>query len=123
MAKKILIIDDEPDVLEVLRVFLQNARFGTETAIDAAAALARLQKTSLDLILLDIMLPDKSGYEFCVELKQSSFAQIPVVMFSAKKEKKDIEKGLECGAADYITKPIDFEKLVGRINKVLDKNK
>ncbi|MFH1347132.1 MAG: response regulator, partial [Candidatus Margulisiibacteriota bacterium] len=116
MAKKILVIDDEPDVLQVLSMFLGNAGFETETAIDAKTAGEKIQNTPVDLILLDIMLPDKSGFQFCEELKKTSFASIPIVMVSAKTDAADIVKGLRSGADDYITKPIDFEKFVDRIN-------
>jgi DNA-binding response OmpR family regulator len=121
LPHKILVVDDEPDVLELFQLFLRKSGYETEGAEDAKSAFKKLMKIKFDLILLDVMLPDKSGLDFCQDLADTPFASIPVIMVSAKVKPEDIRAGIESGAKDYITKPVDFNLFLDRIKSVLSK--
>ncbi len=119
MANLILVVDDEPDVLELFQTYLKANGFRTVGAMDARSAWQELKKKKPDLILLDVMLPDKSGLDFCSELVKNPLFDIPVIMVSAKISSEDIKNGLESGARDYLTKPVDFDLLFKRIRTIL----
>lgn len=120
---KILVVDDAPEISLLMEDILQPFGFEIESAPNASAAWEKVRANPPALILLDIMMPGKSGYEFCAELKASAHKNIPVVMLSVKREQKDVDKGLAVGAVDYVTKPFDPDDLVERIKKVLNKKK
>jgi DNA-binding response OmpR family regulator len=104
--KKILIVDDEQFILMALTDAVENEGFVCLTASDGEEALAVARREKPDLILLDIMMPKKDGFEVCKELKSDPETKhIPVVMLSAKSQAVDIEKGKQVGADDYVTKP------------------
>lgn len=111
--KKILIVEDDEDIRMVEEVYLQAAGFQTETVTDGEQAAGMLEKMSFDLILLDLMLPGKSGYEVCKEIRQK--IDIPVLMVTARAEPVDKIRGLGLGADDYIAKPFDPAELVARV--------
>ena len=116
---RILVVDDAPEISILMEDILRPFGYEVEAAANANAAWEKVRAKPPDLILLDIMMPGKSGYEFCAELKASAHKGIPVIMVSVKRDQKDVDKGLNVGAADYITKPFDPDDLIERIKKVL----
>jgi two-component system phosphate regulon response regulator PhoB len=120
MNAKILIVDDEKDLLELLSMSLGAEGFIVTTASDAAQALASVRTNRPDLILLDIMLPDTSGIKLTGKLKNMpKTANIPIILLTAKDKETDMIVGLSVGADDYITKPFSTSVLVARIEAVL----
>jgi DNA-binding response OmpR family regulator len=120
MAAWIAALDDEADILELLRVSLQKAGFRFEGFQDAEALYRFLQKDKPDLILLDLMLPDIDGLDVCRYLrKNEGLSQIPVIMLTARGEESDKVLGLGLGADDYVTKPFSVKELIARIQAVL----
>ena len=120
---KILIVDDAPVNLEMLSTILsENMSYEIETATSGIDALAAIQKEPPDIILLDIVMPDMDGFEVCSKLKnkedvelKGKYADIPILFISARSESAEKVKGLQLGAADYVTKPINVEELVARV--------
>ena len=118
--KKVLIVDDEEDIISLIKISLNLAGFDTFEALDGQKALTILKKQKPDLILLDIMMPRMDGYELCKRLKKNrKLKGIPVVFLTAKGQKEDAEKGLACGADDYIVKPFDPYELGERVRELL----
>jgi two-component system phosphate regulon response regulator PhoB len=116
----VLVVDDEPDIREVIRFALEGAGFRVYEAGHADEARKLLASETPDLMLLDWMLPGRSGLELAQQLKQSaSTRSIPIIMISAKGEEEDRVKGLDTGADDYIAKPFSPREMVARINAVL----
>ena len=126
MAKKILVVDDEEDILELIRYNLENSGYSVTTAVSGEDAVRLAGKTSFDLILLDLMLPGIDGLEAAKKLKKKTRTEAtPIIMLTAKGEESDILTGLELGADDYVTKPFSPKVLLARIKSVLrrkDKN-
>jgi two-component system phosphate regulon response regulator PhoB len=117
---KVLIIDDEPDIVEFVSYNLQRERFETLQAGDGPAALRLAREFLPDLILLDLMLPGINGLEVCRQLRQvPETCEIPIIMLTAKGEEADIVTGLEIGADDYVPKPFSMRLLLARIRAVL----
>lgn len=124
MKSKILVVDDEPDALEVLGFKLREAGFAPLFAADGAKALAAVRAEQPDLIVLDLMLPAVDGLEVCKILRRDpSTAAIPILMLTAKAAEMDRVIGLEIGADDYVTKPYSPRELVLRIKKLLARTK
>jgi two-component system phosphate regulon response regulator PhoB len=120
----VLVIDDEPDIREVMRFALEEAGFRVLEAGHADEARKTLLSDNADLMLLDWMLPGRSGLELAKELKQSSRTRpIPIIMVSAKGEEEDRVRGLETGADDYIAKPFSPREMVARVNAVLRRSR
>lgn len=120
MPKLIAIVDDEPDILELVTVHLKKAGFGVEGFFDAEGFLEFLDTRTPDLIILDLMLPDMDGFEICKYLKKKErFAIIPIIMLTARTDEIDKVLGLELGADDYVTKPFSIKELVARVKAVL----
>ncbi len=117
MHKRILIVEDDAALAGVLRDNLEFEGFVVEHAPSAASALTRLHAFAPDLVLLDVMLPDHSGFDVCGSLRREG--RTPVIMLTARAEKADKLRGLAIGADDYITKPFDLEELIARIQVVL----
>lgn len=115
--QKILIVDDDENIAELISLYLTKECFDTMTASDGEAALTAVKTYMPDLILLDIMLPGIDGYEVLRELRKSS--SLPVIMLSAKGETFDKVLGLELGADDYIMKPFDSKEMIARVKAVL----
>lgn len=113
----ILIVDDERDMRHLLEMVLQRAGFQTMTAKDGLAALAQLHNDTVDLLLLDIMMPGMDGFELCEKIRQTS--SVPIIFLSAKGTNEDKVKGLMMGADDYIVKPFTASEVVARIVAVL----
>jgi len=120
MTNKILIVDDEPNNLDVLRNCLREAGFKVPVAKDGKTALERVNYIKPDLILLDVMMPEMDGFETCQRLKKNEVTKdTPIIFITAKTESVDKVKGLEIGAVDYITKPFQTAEVVARVNKHL----
>ena len=118
--KKILIVDDEEDILELVSYNLIQNGFSVQTTTNGEQGLKLVRDTHPDLIVLDLMLPGIDGLDICRLLKSDPQTKsIPIVMLTAKGEESDVVKGLELGADDYVTKPFSPKVLVARINNVL----
>ena len=121
---KILIVDDEAPIRELLKYNLEKEGFSTLQAENAAHAVGLSKLELPDLILLDLMLPDLSGLEVCKILKKDKLTEkIPIIMVTAKTEDEDVVAGLELGADDYITKPFSPKVLIARVNSVVRRSK
>ncbi len=114
---KILIVDDDVNICELLRLYLVKDGFDAEVITDGITALNTFNTLEPDLILLDIMLPGVDGWQICREIRKTS--QVPIIMLTAKGETFDKVLGLELGADDYITKPFETKEVVARIKAVL----
>ena len=120
MSRLIAVVDDEPDILELVALHLKKAGFSVRTFPDAGRFQKSLAGTVPDLVVLDLMLPDADGLDVCRDLKKDSrTAHVPVMMLTARGEELDRVLGLEIGADDYITKPFSPKELVARVKAVL----
>jgi two-component system phosphate regulon response regulator PhoB/two-component system alkaline phosphatase synthesis response regulator PhoP len=120
MGGLIAIVDDEPDIVELVSIHLAKAGFKVRGFSDAAALLKFIDRGSPDLIILDLMLPDMDGFDICRRLKgEPRFASVPIIMLTAKGSETDRVVGLELGADDYVTKPFSARELVLRVKAVL----
>lgn len=113
----VLIVDDDPDIRDLLADYLQSAGLGTSTAADGEAMWARLDAGPVDLLVLDIMLPGTDGLTLCGQLRRDS--QVPVIMLTARGRAIDRITGLELGADDYMAKPFEPRELLARIRGIL----
>ena len=119
-GRKILIIEDESDVADLLALSLRKAGFNTSAAADGASGLQKARDNRPDFIILDLMLPKMSGLEVCKILKSdTATSRIPILMLTAKAEEIDRIVGLEFGADDYVTKPFSPREIVLRIRAIL----
>lgn len=117
---KILVIEDEPDILELVEYNLRREGYEVRTASDGEAGLQQARRDVPHLILLDLMLPNIDGLEVCRKLREDSATRaIPIVMVSARGEESDVVLGLELGAEDYVTKPFSPRVLIARVRAVL----
>jgi DNA-binding response OmpR family regulator len=117
---RILVVEDDPDIAELLRHFLQRASHDVEVLTQGQDALPRLRERLPDLVILDRMLPGMDGLEICRQLRASpALADLPVMMVTARAEESDRIVGLELGADDYITKPFSAKEVVARVNALL----
>jgi len=120
--KKILIVDDEVDLVETVRFPLEMEGFNVLVSYNGEDALSQARKERPDLILLDLMLPKLDGYKVCRLLKfDERYKNIPILMLTAKTQEKDKALGMETGANEYITKPFDIDKLVEKVKGYLSK--
>ncbi len=113
MAEKILVIDDEETTVEIMEYLLQRNGFEVIKAYRGEDGLRQAYRTQPDLVLLDIMMPDMDGWEVCKRLREMS--DVPIVFLTARGETKDVVRGLEMGADDYVVKPYDNDELVARV--------
>ena len=122
--KKILVVDDEKKIVEIIRAYLEKEGYQVIAAFDGKSALEVTEKQKPDLIILDLMLPEISGLDVCRIIRKDS--QVPIIMLTAKDETTDKIIGLEMGADDYVTKPFDAKELVSRTRAIFrrigDKN-
>ncbi len=115
-AKKILIVEDEKDILQLVKLYLEKEGYRTVTASTGSEGLAQVRSEKPDLLVLDLMLPEIDGLEICKRLRSApDTAMIPIIMLTAKAEESDTIIGLELGADDYVTKPFSPKTLVARI--------
>jgi phosphate regulon transcriptional regulator PhoB len=120
IRKRILVIEDDRDIIELVRYNLEKDSFQVATASDGAAGIAQLRKSPPDLLILDLMLPKLSGLEVCKEVRrEAATARLPIVMLTARGEEADRVVGLELGADDYVTKPFSPRELVARVKALL----
>lgn len=117
-TKKILIIEDEPNIRELVLYNLKTNGYDCIAAEDGIMGITMVHKEKPDLILLDIMLPGKNGFEICSELREEGNTT-PIIMMTAKTEEADKVMGLDCGADDYISKPFGIREMMARIKAVL----
>jgi DNA-binding response OmpR family regulator len=115
---KVLIVDDEPDILVMLRVNLEAEGYQTALAADGATALRRIAEERPDVILLDVMMPVMDGWGVLEKLADDVFVH-RVIVVSAKSSERDITRALELGASAYLTKPFDPDELIGVVGRVL----
>lgn len=115
--RTILLIDDEHRMLDLLELFLIPHRFKCIKVDNGEEGLKILEKERISLILLDVMMPDMDGWEVCRKIR--TFSDVPVIMLTARSDKRDLVKGLDNGADDYITKPFDEGELTARVNALL----
>lgn len=114
MSKKVLIVDDEKPISDIIKFNLVKEGFSVETAFDGEEALTKVYQYEPDIILLDLMLPKIDGFQVCRKVRESF--NMPIIMLTAKEEEVDKVLGLELGADDYITKPFGMRELIARIN-------
>lgn len=117
MKHKILVVDDDTNICELLRLYLEKEQFETIVANDGEQAVESALKHNPDLILLDIMLPKLDGWQVCREIRKTM--DTPIIMITAKGETFDKILGLELGADDYVTKPFDAKEVIARVKAVL----
>jgi two-component system alkaline phosphatase synthesis response regulator PhoP len=117
MPKKILLVDDEPEILEICRDYLKASGYEVVTARDGAQGLLSARREKPDLIVLDLMMPEMDGLDVCRAIRRES--NVPIIMLTARVEETDKLIGLELGADDYITKPFSPRELVARVKVVL----
>ena len=123
MKAKILVVDDEPDAVELIEVNLKAAGFEVIVADDGREALQKARSSAPDLILLDVMLPETDGLEVCKTLRRDTAAmRIPIIMLTARAAEMDRVLGLELGADDYITKPFSPRELILRVKNLLERS-
>lgn len=118
--KNIIIVDDEPDIIELVSLHLHKSGYRVRSFENGQSALDYIQQNPPDLIILDLMLPDYDGLELCKMLKKDDkYSSIPVIMLTARNEEMDKVLGLEIGADDYVTKPFSPRELIARVKAVL----
>ena len=124
MALSVLVVDDDPVILRLLQVNFELEGIDVVTAVDGEEGLKMAQSDRPDLVISDIMMPKVNGLELLAALRSSpDTASLPVILLSAKAQVADVQRGLELGADDYVTKPFDPLELIDRIYKVLAKSR
>lgn len=116
-AEKILVVDDDLNICELLRLYLVKSGYGVVTCNDGLSAVNMVDTEKPDMVLLDIMLPGLDGWQVCREIRKKS--NVPIIMLTAKSETFDTILGLELGADDYIAKPFDTKEVIARMKAVL----
>jgi two-component system, OmpR family, alkaline phosphatase synthesis response regulator PhoP len=120
-TRKVLIVDDEPNIVTALEFLLKRSGYDVRLASNGAEALEQVETYRPDLVLMDVMMPIKSGFEVCQRMRERpEFAQIKIVMLSAKGSEAEVNKGLSLGADLYITKPFSTQELVATINRLFE---
>jgi len=123
VSKKILIVEDDSDLVKLLKYNLEKEGFRINYATDGSVALAEARRDPPDLVILDLMLPGLDGLEICRQLRRNDrFARTPVLMLSARSEEADRVVGLEIGADDYVTKPFSTREIIARVRALLRRN-
>ncbi len=117
MIQKVLVVDDEKKIVDIVKAYLERDGFSVISAYDGRSALEAVRRSSPNIIVLDLMLPEISGWDVCRSLRKES--DVPVIMLTARDEVTEKIVGLELGADDYITKPFDPKELVARVKAVL----
>ncbi len=128
MAEKILIVDDDPDLVESVRIILESKGYEVDAAYDGIEGLQKVKEFNPDLIVLDVMMPKKNGYEVCRELKNDpKYSGIPILLLTAvvsqipQSSTYTLDQGMETEADDYVDKPVEPEELVRRVEVLLGK--
>ena len=121
-AKKILIVDDEPNIIELARLYLDQEGFETDSAVDGQEALEKVRQVDFNLMILDLMLPKVDGWQVCQQIRLNenpAKSELPIIMLTARSDEIDRIVGLEMGADDYLCKPFNPRELVARIRAIL----
>jgi DNA-binding response OmpR family regulator len=121
MAQRVLVIDDEAHIRELVRLYLQREGFEIDEAEDGEAGLAAAGGRTYDLIVLDVLLPRRDGWQVCREIRARS--RVPIIMLTARDDESDVVVGLELGADDYLTKPFGPRELVARVRALLRRSR
>jgi two-component system alkaline phosphatase synthesis response regulator PhoP len=119
MASRVLIVDDEPNIVLSLEFLMNQRGYETRVARDGDEALAEVERFQPDLVLLDVMLPRRDGFEVCQALRAEGWSELKILMLTAKGRDVEIEKGLALGADGYVTKPFSTAELVARVADML----
>jgi len=120
MTKRVLIADDEPNIVTSLEFLMKKCGYQVEVARNGEEALALVESFRPDLVLLDIMMPQRSGYDVCQRLRgREDWRHIKIVMLSAKGREAEVSKGLSLGADAYVTKPFSNRELIARVGELL----
>jgi DNA-binding response OmpR family regulator len=119
MTAKVLIVDDEPNIVVSLQFLMKKAGFETSVARDGDEALLEVERFRPDLVLLDVMMPRRDGYEVCQQLRTSGWSDLKIVMLTAKGRETEVTKGLALGADAYVTKPFSTSDLVDTVTRLL----
>lgn len=120
-SRKVLIVDDEPNIVTALEFLLRRSGYDVRLATNGAEALQQVDAYRPDVVLLDVMMPVRSGYEVCQRMRERpELADIKIVMLSAKGSEAEVNKGLSLGADLYITKPFSTQELVATINRLFE---
>lgn len=120
MPGKVLIVDDEPNIVVSLKFLMKKAGFEIAVARDGDEALAEVERFRPDLVLLDVMMPRRDGYEVCQQLRASGWTELKIVLLTAKGREAEMAKGLSIGADEYVTKPFSTTELVDTVTRLLD---
>jgi DNA-binding response OmpR family regulator len=120
---RVLVVDDDAFIRRPLEFILRNEGFEPLTAVDGNECLERLAETRPDLIILDVMMPGRDGFDVCKTIKQEArYAEIPIILLSARGQEHDRERGLCLGAAEFMTKPYSPSELVRRVRELLSQS-
>jgi two-component system, OmpR family, alkaline phosphatase synthesis response regulator PhoP len=119
MTHRVLIVDDEPNIVTSLDFIMRKSGFETAVARDGQAALDEVERFRPDLVLLDTMMPRRDGYEVCQTLRASGWTDLKIVMLTAKGRETEVAKGLAVGADSYVTKPFSTRELVEHVTGLL----
>jgi DNA-binding response OmpR family regulator len=121
MTRSVLVVEDEPNIVDSLSFLMKQAGFGVQVARDGDAALRVMESRVPDLVLLDVMLPRRDGYDVCRAIRSNpAWGDVKIIMLTAKGRELDRLKGLELGADDYVTKPFSTRDIVERVLKLLE---
>ena len=120
MARKVLIVDDEANIVMSLQLLMRKSGFETSVARDGNQALEEVERFRPDLVLLDVMMPHRDGYEVCQKLRAAGWSDLKIVMLTAKGRETEVAKGLAVGADAYVTKPFSTRELVEQVNALLE---
>lgn len=119
MPRKVLIVDDEPNIVVSLQFLMKRAGYTTSVARDGDEALAEVERFRPDLVLLDVMMPRRDGYEVCQTLRATGWTDLVIVMLTAKGRETEVSRGLTVGADAYVTKPFATAELVETVKRLL----
>lgn len=120
MAKKVLVVDDHPDAVNILTMILQQGGYSSVSAKDGVEALQKIHEENPDMVLLDVMMPKMDGYEVCRAAKEDPKTRhIPILMLSARTDTASKEKGRELGAVGYLAKPINPSEILNKVKEFI----
>ena len=120
MARKVLIVDDEPNIVTSLTFLMKKSGFETSVARDGDEALTEVERFRPDLVLLDVMMPRRDGFEVCQTLRAAGQTGLKIILLTAKGRETEVAKGLAVGADAYVTKPFSTRDLVEQVTRLLD---
>ena len=120
MARKILVVEDEPNIVDSLSFLMKKAGFEVLIARDGDAAIRMMESKPADLVLLDVMLPRRDGFDVCRQIRANpAWKEVKIIMLTARGRDLDRRKGLQLGADDYVTKPFSTREIMAKVNQLL----